>query len=61
MPRNNRSGTHRLAARMVKRGHGFYPQQSQFMLTWTNDADLLVVNAEGPDLASLYAWWLSAR
>ena len=46
---------------MVKCGHDLYPQQSQSMLTWTKNADLLVVNAEGPDLASLYAWWLSAR
>jgi hypothetical protein len=46
---------------MVKCGHDIYPQQSQSMLTWTKDADLLVVNAEGPDLASLHAWWLTAR
>jgi len=46
---------------MVKCGHGFYPQQSQSMVTWTRAADLVVVNAQGPDLASLYAWWLSAR
>jgi serine/threonine-protein kinase len=46
---------------MVKCGHGFYPHASQSMLTWTRDADLVVVNAEGPDLASLYAWWLPAR
>jgi serine/threonine-protein kinase len=45
----------------MKCGHDFYPQQSQPMLTWTRDADLVVVNAEGPDLASLYAWWLTAR
>jgi hypothetical protein len=45
----------------VECGHDFYPQQSQSMLTWTKDADLVVVNAEGPDIASLYAWWLSAR
>ena len=46
---------------MVKCGHDFYPHTSQSMLTWTRDADLVVVNVEGPDLASLYAWWLSAR
>ena len=46
---------------MMKCGHAFYPQQSQSMVTWTKDADLVVVNAEGPDLASLYAWWLTAR
>ena len=45
----------------VKCGHDFYPHTSLYMLTWTKDADLVVVNAEGPDLASLYAWWLSAR
>ena len=45
----------------VECGHDFYPQQSQSMVTWTKDADLVVVNAEGPDLASLYTWWLSAR
>ncbi|MDT5260747.1 MAG: hypothetical protein QOD10_5827 [Mycobacterium sp.] len=46
---------------LVKCAHDFYPHQSQSMVTWTKDADLVVVNAEGPDLASLYAWWLSAR
>lgn len=46
---------------LVKCGHGFYPQQSLSMLTWTRTADLVVVNVDGPDLASLYAWWLSAR
>ena len=46
---------------MVKCGHDFYPQQSQSMLTWTKDADLVVVNVEGADLASLYDWWLSAH
>jgi hypothetical protein len=46
---------------MVKCGRDFYPQQSLSTLTWTADADLVVVNAEGPDLAALYAWWLSAR
>ena len=46
---------------MVKCGHDFYPHTSLFMLTWTREADLVVVNAEGPDLASLNAWWLSAR
>jgi len=46
---------------MVKCGHDFYPQQSLSMLTWTKDADLVVVNVEGPDLSALYAWWLSAR
>lgn len=45
----------------IKCGHDFYPHVSLSMLTWTKDADLLVVNAEGPDLASLYAWWLTAR
>jgi serine/threonine kinase PknH len=45
----------------VKCGHGLYPQQSQSMLTWTKDADLVVVNAVGADLPSLYAWWLTAR
>jgi hypothetical protein len=45
----------------VKCGHDFYPQESQSMLTWTRDSDLVVVNIEGPDLASLYAWWLTAR
>jgi hypothetical protein len=45
----------------MKCGHDFYPHTSQSMLTWTKDADLVVVNAEGPDLASLYAWWLTAR
>ena len=43
---------------MMKCAHDFYPHTSLFMLTWTKDADLVVVNAEGPDLASLYAWWL---
>ncbi len=46
---------------MMKCAHDFYPHTSLFMLTWTKDADLVVVNAEGPDLASLYAWWLTAR
>jgi serine/threonine kinase PknH len=46
---------------MVKCGHGVYPRPSQSMLTWTRDADLVVVNARGADLASLYAWWLAAR
>jgi hypothetical protein len=45
----------------VKCGHDFYPHTSLSMLTWTRDADLVVVNVEGADLASLYAWWLSAR
>jgi hypothetical protein len=45
----------------MKCGHDFYPHTSQSMLTWTKDADLVVVNAEGADLASLYAWWLTAR
>jgi serine/threonine kinase PknH len=46
---------------MMKCGHSFYPHTSQYMVTWTKDADLVVVNAEGPDVASLYAWWLTAR
>jgi hypothetical protein len=46
---------------MVKCGPGVYPRPSQSMLTWTRDADLVVVNARGADLASLYAWWLAAR
>ena len=46
---------------MVKCAHDFYPHVSLSMLTWTKDADLMVVNVEGADLASLYAWWLSAR
>ena len=45
----------------VKCGHDFYPHTSLFMLTWTREADLVVVNVEGADLASLYDWWLSAR
>jgi serine/threonine kinase PknH len=46
---------------MMKCGHAFYPQQSQSTLTWTKDADLVVVNVEGPNLATLYAWWRTAR
>jgi hypothetical protein len=46
---------------MVKCGHDFYLQESQSTVTWTKDADLMVVNTVGPDVASLYAWWLSAR
>lgn len=30
-------------------------------LSWTRDTDLLVVVASGPDVASLYNWWLTAR
>lgn len=44
----------------AKCGHISYPQ-GMFELTWTKDADLVVVSADGPDLASLYAWWLTAR
>ncbi|MBV9515966.1 MAG: hypothetical protein JO280_18300 [Mycobacteriaceae bacterium] len=46
---------------MMKCGHDFYPQQSQYILTWTRDADLVVVNVDGPDLNGLYNWWLTAR
>jgi serine/threonine kinase PknH len=46
---------------MMKCGHDFYPHVSLSMLTWTKDADLVVVNAEGPDLAALSSWWLTAR
>lgn len=46
---------------MMKCGHDFYPQQSQSMLTWTRTADLVVANVEGPDLATVYSWWLGAR
>jgi len=30
-------------------------------LTWTKPTELLAVSASGPDIASLYAWWLTVR
>ena len=37
------------------------PDEGAPMLSWTKTVDLLVVSARGRDLASLYAWWLTAR
>ena len=39
------------------------PDEGAPILTWTKNADLLVVTAKpkGRDLAALYAWWLPAR
>lgn len=39
------------------------PDQGAPVLTWTKDADLLVVTAKpkSRDLAALYGWWLTAR
>lgn len=37
------------------------PSEGAPTLTWTKSADLLLVSATGTDIASLYAWWLTAR
>jgi serine/threonine kinase PknH len=44
----------------VKCGHISYPV-GEYMLTWTRDADLVVVNVSGQDPTALWNWWLSAR
>jgi hypothetical protein len=46
---------------MMKCAHNVYPASSGFVVTWTRDADLVVANAYGVDLAGLYSWWLAAR
>lgn len=45
----------------MKCTHDIYPQTSGFALTWTRDADLVLVNVDGADLTDLYGWWLAAR
>jgi serine/threonine-protein kinase len=37
------------------------PSEGAPTLTWTKSADLLLVSVTGSDIASLYAWWLTAR
>jgi hypothetical protein len=46
---------------MVRCAHNVYPASSGFVVTWTRDADRVVANAYGVDLAALYGWWLAAR
>ena len=63
MPRNNRSGTDGLAERNGVMCNLYQqPDEGAPILTWTKNADLLVVTAKpkGRDLAALYAWWLTA-
>ncbi len=45
----------------MKCGHDVYPQTNGFIVTWTRDADLVLVNVDGGDLSDLYGWWLAAR
>jgi hypothetical protein len=46
---------------MMRCAHNVYPASSGFVVTWTRDADRVVANAYGVDLAALYGWWLGAR
>jgi hypothetical protein len=46
---------------MMKCAHNVYPASSGFVVTWTRDADFVVANAFGVDLAALYGWWLGAH
>jgi hypothetical protein len=46
---------------MMKCAHNVYPASSGFVVTWTKDADRVVANADGVDVAALYRWWLGAH
>jgi hypothetical protein len=46
---------------MMKCAHQGQSAQNGFIVTWTRDADLVVADAYGVDLAALYGWWLAAR